>query len=268
MPQNPQTGQEATKILHLCADDYGLSPGVNAAILDLLTLRRLSATSCMTVYPDWAESAAALRPFRATADIGLHITLTDDRPLGALMKAAYRRQLDLPAIRARIDQQYDNFCREMGGPPDFLDGHQHVHLFPGIREIVLDLYDRQLQGSGAWIRSCSNGYWGLLTQPKALLLSVLSAPLTRQLRARGIPTNDGFGGVYDFAPTPAYADLFQGFLKQTGPRPLIMCHPGGIDPILAERDGLLAARETEYAYFRSPDFIAHLEAAGKRLARS
>ena len=35
----------------LCADDYGLSPGVNAAIRDLLERGRINATSVMTVTP-------------------------------------------------------------------------------------------------------------------------------------------------------------------------------------------------------------------------
>jgi predicted glycoside hydrolase/deacetylase ChbG (UPF0249 family) len=35
----------------LCADDYGLSPGVNRAIRDLIERGRLNATSVMVVGP-------------------------------------------------------------------------------------------------------------------------------------------------------------------------------------------------------------------------
>ena len=35
----------------LCADDYGLSPGVNRAIRDLIERGRLNATSAMVVGP-------------------------------------------------------------------------------------------------------------------------------------------------------------------------------------------------------------------------
>ena len=35
----------------LCADDYGLSPGVNRAIRDLIERGRLNATSVMMVGP-------------------------------------------------------------------------------------------------------------------------------------------------------------------------------------------------------------------------
>ena len=35
----------------LCADDYGISPGVNRAIRELIERNRLNATSVMTVGP-------------------------------------------------------------------------------------------------------------------------------------------------------------------------------------------------------------------------
>ena len=37
--------------IRLCADDYGLSPGVNRAIRDLIARGRLNATSVMVVGP-------------------------------------------------------------------------------------------------------------------------------------------------------------------------------------------------------------------------
>src|SRR3954454_17650417 len=64
----------------LCADDYGISPGVNRAIRDLIARGRLNATSVMVVGPaigrgeiEALEEAAATNPRCA---IGLHATLT------------------------------------------------------------------------------------------------------------------------------------------------------------------------------------------------
>ena len=39
------------KHIWLCADDYGISPGVNRAIRDLIERGRLNATSVMVVTP-------------------------------------------------------------------------------------------------------------------------------------------------------------------------------------------------------------------------
>src|SRR6188474_1197300 len=70
----------------LCADDYGISPGVNRAIRDLIERGRLNATSVMTVGPaierdevSALQQAAAKSPRCA---VGLHVTLTAPfRPL-------------------------------------------------------------------------------------------------------------------------------------------------------------------------------------------
>ena len=70
----------------LCADDYGISPSVNAAIRDLVVRGRINATSVMAVAPSFHRAEAlALQALNTTAQrvaIGLHVTLTAPfRPL-------------------------------------------------------------------------------------------------------------------------------------------------------------------------------------------
>ena len=72
----------------LCADDYGMSPGVNSAIRDLIARGRLNATSVMVTAPSLHRSEAiALKVLNSAASrvaIGLHVTLTAPyRPLSA-----------------------------------------------------------------------------------------------------------------------------------------------------------------------------------------
>ena len=79
------TGSSAgAKPILICADDYGIAPGVSAAIRELVAAKRLSATSCMVVGTWWEVEAARLRPFKGSVDIGLHFTLTDFPPLGPM----------------------------------------------------------------------------------------------------------------------------------------------------------------------------------------
>ena len=107
----------------LCADDYGISEGVNRAIRDLIGQGRLSATSVMVVGPaigrgevDALQDAAAGSPRCA---IGLHATLTAPfrpltmhfrptdggmfLPLPAMLRSGLLRRLDAEMIHARID---------------------------------------------------------------------------------------------------------------------------------------------------------------------
>src|SRR5438445_12048752 len=70
----------APRRIWLCADDYGLSPGVNRAIRDLIERGRLNATSVMMVGPSIGrDEVEALRADAARSPrcaIGLHVTLT------------------------------------------------------------------------------------------------------------------------------------------------------------------------------------------------
>src|SRR5262249_56043284 len=70
----------------LCADDYGIAPGVNSAIRDLIMRGRLNATSIMVVAPSFTRaevrSLAILNSGAPRAALGLHLTLTAPfRPL-------------------------------------------------------------------------------------------------------------------------------------------------------------------------------------------
>ena len=51
--------ETAPRRIWLCADDYGLSDGVNRAIRDLIERGRLHATSVMMVTPAIGREAAA-----------------------------------------------------------------------------------------------------------------------------------------------------------------------------------------------------------------
>ena len=72
----------------LCADDYALSPAVSRGICELLAAKRLAAVSTITASDFWPEDSQALLPFRDEVAVGLHITLTDLKPLGAMKNFA------------------------------------------------------------------------------------------------------------------------------------------------------------------------------------
>lgn len=278
-------------LLLLCADDYGLAPGVNAAIRDLIAQGRLTATSVMSLCPHWRSGADALRELKGKADVGLHFTLTDQPPLGAmptlapdgrlpplgrLMGWAYRGKLNGPVarveIRDELSRQIDAFTDAWGGPPDYIDGHQHIHQLPGVREAVVEAL-AALPGAppGPYVRLCGEPVTAVLRRgvavPKTLLIGGLGGGLRRMVRARGIPANDRFAGVYDFAGNRPFADLMSRFLDGIGGRTLVMVHPGLPDEELRRVDTLVEPRRTEYDYLRGPEFAALLEARNIRLTR-
>ncbi|WP_246337217.1 ChbG/HpnK family deacetylase [Azospirillum oleiclasticum] len=267
----------------LCADDYGLAPGVGESIRELIGKGRLSATSCMTVCPFWPEEAERLKPLADRADIGLHLTLTDHSPLGAmpglapsgrlpplkaLMGRAFAGQLDAREVAGEVERQVAAFTAAFGRPPDYIDGHQHVHQLPTVREAVATALARL---PGAYVRLCGEPRRAILRRgvsvPKALLISELGGGLAALARAAGIPANDGFRGVYDFSGSIPFGALMPRFLDPPAARPLVMVHPGIPDDALRRADPVVDQRLVEHEYLRGDAFGTLLTARGLRPAR-
>jgi chitin disaccharide deacetylase len=251
----------------LCADDYGLSPGVSRAIRELLTMQRLSATSCMVLFPEFASDGPLLRPFFGQADIGLHVTLTAGRPLSSMLIKGWLRRLDARTMREEVDRQVDTFTRVMGRPPAYLDGHQHMHLLPGVREAVVDAAQR----IGAYIRLTRDPVTlAMLKRPAAVdsvYLSWASRPLARLARQHNVRTNTGFRGVRSFKERAPFRELFRTMIGGAANGSIVMCHPGHVDETLIARDAIHRQREDEFAYLTSDDLPRDLAAAGLQLAR-
>lgn len=252
----------------LCADDYGLAPGVNAAIRDLLERRRLNATSVMTVTPAFTRSEIAalqaIRPHQPGIGIGLHFTLTapfsplsggrDFTSIGRTLQAASLRQLDRKAIAAEARAQLHAFQDAFGASPDFVDGHQHVQTFPQIRDALVEMLALELPD--IWLRQCGRAapLTHRLSDRKGLLLDLLSTGLRKTAQRAGIAFNPAFAGSYGFTPGADYAALFPRFLPHLPERSVVMCHPGFVDETLRQLDPLTDLREREYRFFSGDAF--------------
>jgi predicted glycoside hydrolase/deacetylase ChbG (UPF0249 family) len=262
----------------LCADDYGISPGVSAAIRELVLQERINATSVMVVSRNFnADEAAALDTLNSgkkRTAIGLHVTLTAPYepitgdftplrrgrffPLNKMLQVAIARRLQPERLAIEIATQLRTFVEFFGRPPDFLDGHQHVHLLPQVRDAFLKVTAET--APGAWVRQCGRTRPGRLNDRKALLLDILSLALRRKAKRLGIAFNPAFAGTYSFRPNADIVRLFPRFLTGLPDGGLIMCHPGFVDAELQALDLLTTLREREFAFFSSDDFLKVLAA--------
>lgn len=278
--------QRAPRRVWLVADDYGISPAVNAAIRDLAVRRRLSATSVMVVAPSFDRAEAARLAMRddaaAKLAIGLHLTLTAPYrplsagfrptrggaflPLGILMGRAFLGRLDRAALAAEIAAQLAAFQAAFGRPPDFVDGHQHVQLLPAIGETLLAAMKET--APHAWVRQCGRAdaaAWRL-SDAKGLFVHWLSGSFRARADALGVRTNPAFAGTYDYGAKTPFAKRFPDFLDGMPDGGVVMCHPGRVDAELTRLDPLTDLREQEYAYLAGDEFAALLRQRGVALA--
>ena len=274
----------APRRIWLCADDYGISPGVNAAIRELIAQRRINATSVMVAAPHFSvDEAAALDTLNSgekRAALGLHVTLTGPfkpisegftplrhggfLPLNDMLRAAVSRRLQAELLVIEIASQLRAFIDAFGRPPDFLDGHQHVHLFPQVRDAFLRVVAEG--ASDSWVRQCGRARpVRRLHDRKALTLDILSVAFRRKAKQLGVAFNPAFAGTYSFNAKASFARLFPRFLSGLPDGGLVMCHPGFVDAELKALDSLTTLREHEFAFLSSEAFPKALAEHGAAL---
>jgi predicted glycoside hydrolase/deacetylase ChbG (UPF0249 family) len=254
----------------LCADDYGISPAVSGAIRELIGRGRINATSVMVVAPSFNQDEAnALLNAAGQRAIGLHVTLTAPfqplssgfaplrdgafLPLSATLLRAHLRSLHPVPLATEIASQFETFKRAFGRAPDFVDGHQHVHIFPQVRDAFLRV--AKSAAPNAWVRQCGRPRGrGRLADPKALVLDRHSRYFRSLARRQGVRTNPAFAGTYAFYADTNYAALFPRFLDGMPDGGLIMCHPGKVDVELKRLDPVTDLREREFDFLSGTAF--------------
>lgn len=257
----------------VCVDDFGLHPGIDQAVFRLASMGRISAVSCMTGAPHWrahAQQLAELGPERL--DVGLHLDLTEHplhadlrTALPALLWRSHARMLEPLRLRSEIHAQLDLFEQGVGRAPAHVDGHEHVHQFPVIREALLAVLLQRYPRQRPWLRATRRppglGAAGL----KPWLIEHAGCErLSALARAHGYPQNRRLLGVYDFKGDAArYLALLTQWIGAARHGDLLMCHAGLAAP------GEVAhaqARCNEYEVLAGPAFPALLAQNGLALA--
>jgi chitin disaccharide deacetylase len=257
--------------LIICADDYALNESVDEAILHLIEQKILSATSCMTLSPRWKESGQQITSsIRQKAAIGLHLDFTHFEAMmshSALIVRSLCRTLNRSKIEAHIVRQLDAFESVMGHSPDYVDGHQHVHQLPQIRETLIKVLSQRYQNNLPWIR---------LAKPptksdfKGFIISLLGAnAMERLLKRHGFNYSEFLLGVYRFdADAETLTHLWNHWLLLANNLPktaVLMCHPG---QKISEDDAISKARVTEWNLLSSDQPLRLLKTYGHQLVKA
>jgi predicted glycoside hydrolase/deacetylase ChbG (UPF0249 family) len=175
-------------------------------------------------------------------------------------------RLDQAALARETAAQIKAFEGAFGRAPDFVDGHQHVHLFPQVSEAMLAVVKQA--APQAWVRQCGRALplSRRFGDRKALLLDLLSYRFRRRARALGVRTNPAFAGAYEFHDRADFPAMFPRFLDRLPEGSVVMCHPGFVDAELRGLDPLTDLREREYAFFIGEAFPGVLARHGVALA--
>jgi predicted glycoside hydrolase/deacetylase ChbG (UPF0249 family) len=213
----------------LCADDFGLTEAASISIAELASIAAISAASCVVDAPGFPQHVAKLAQCRGNVAIGLHLNLTAGargqvrRPLASWIARAY--SIGVPPrreLRAEIARQLDAFEDALNSAPCFVDGHQHVHQLPQIRDALMDEIVGRY-GTSVMVRCTAS------MRPRGLKARVIArlggTALRTMLATQHIPSNSDFAGVYNFSTARPFCPRLMDWLRTLPDGGLVMCHP-------------------------------------------
>jgi chitin disaccharide deacetylase len=133
-------GQVGRRSLIVNADDFGMSAGVNRAIIEAHCRGIVTSTSLMVRW-EAAVEAVSLSRERPRLGLGLHIDLGEwayrDGNWNALYEVVPLN--DRTEVTAEVTRQLDLFRSLTGRNPTHLDSHQHVHREEPVKSIMIEL---------------------------------------------------------------------------------------------------------------------------------
>lgn len=233
-----------TRRLIVSGDDLGLHEAINRGVMEAHErgiVTSASVVACGRAF-DHACGLAATRP---RLDLGAHLTLVEESPIlgRAVLKTlapegrfpGSYRQLFLELLAGRIELREVEWeleaqvqrLKSAGLKISHLDSHQHTHLFPALRAILLDLAERHgFRGIRAAAR----------VTPRATKFGLLLAPLAkkawRQAAARGLKSPDTLWLPATSGRVTA-AQLLEGIPRLPEGVTELVVHPGVDQPALA-----------------------------------
>jgi predicted glycoside hydrolase/deacetylase ChbG (UPF0249 family) len=264
------------KRLIVNADDFGLTRGVNRAIVACHERGIVSSATLMATGASFDE-AVALAASLPRLSIGCHIVLVDGEPLlpanevrsllapgtnrfyhsiGEILQAVMRGRFNSAEVEAEASAQ---FSRLIGAGVELshFDAHKHTHMFPSILKPLLRAAAAHgvrtarnpFEAPGAVGLSEAFGNTTLLLRKAetTALRALLRRRWLRAVRSAGFQTTDGSLGVAATGTLDAVR-LRSMLMRVPDGTWELVCHPGYNDRDLAAvRTKLRESREVEMA---------------------
>jgi chitin disaccharide deacetylase len=271
------------KQLIVNSDDFGMTHGVNRAIAECHRNGIVTSATIMANCSFFDDAVALAKQIPSLA-IGVHLNLSQETPVSSPAEIPTlvnsRRELFLKPhrllhriaskkvrlrevefeMRAQIRRVFD-----AGISPDHLDGHMHVHVVPGVREIVIKL----AREFGVTAVRCPIEFSAQGSRRPRESIRARGGRAARRVVAGGISyfarrfkplldkaalrypahfIGNNYVGAFDLAAIREILESLPEGLTE------LMCHPGYVDASLASAGGSLQAeREKETEALTAPE---------------
>lgn len=269
-------------------DDFGMSPGINQAIIKLHQQGRMNSTSIMANMP-WSEEALNYAQTASTLEVGIHLNVSTGKPvlpvdhvpslatpegqfhdLSAFLSRLLAGRIRRSELMLELEAQFEMFL-DHGIQPVHVDSHMHFHAVPALNEIVSELASRYGVGM---VRNPNISAFVVPPPGQASLVehalrktgaSVLNSTQTLMTR-KGIQLN----GPANRADNLIYLRWFLGQVGEAQRSFLtsinglsdrsveIIAHPSLVDEVLPTLSNYVQGRREELAILESDSFYGLL----------
>ncbi len=270
------------KHLIVNADDFGLTAGVNRAIIEAHSRGILTSATVMANMPAFDE-AVRLAKDHPSLGVGLHFNIAQGCPIApasdvqslldangefagtsmALLGRALTGSLKINEVELELRAQIERVLNA-GLKLTHIDSHKHTHALPPVCEaIVRVIGDYQINA----VRLPRERWQfpGFDSSAKQIAQSLAAYGLTQlcrvgesALRKAEVKTPDSFFGV---SQTGFWTKRWLMELIESLPEGIseLMCHPGYDDLELSQvKTRLRASRQNEFMLLTDPDVISAL----------
>ncbi|MEO8380494.1 MAG: ChbG/HpnK family deacetylase [Acidobacteriota bacterium] len=238
------------------ADDFGMTAGVSAGIVESIRNGVVGATTAM-VCVDGAEAHIARFAPEIPGRIGAHLQLTDGVPRANPAKVRSllgedgrfpRKAHQMRLVRSwEVEREWRAqlaVLAELGITPTHLDSHHHAHRQPGAFQAYRELArEMKIPARGAVMQEITDG-----------------------LRAHGVVCADVF--VQHWSDAEPTMERLLACIAESGDRcpeggiVEVMCHPALLDDELRSRSTYAAEREAELRVLTSAALPSRLNDLG------
>lgn len=231
----------------IIADDFGLSSGINEAILRLAGERRISGVSVLV---DLVSGEMAKALSATPVKISLHLDILEDKKGPFWWRSLQGMRENGSSTRQDFTRQLIRFRELFGRDPEMIDGHAYAHILPGIRKSYVEFLKEHFPGSPPLTRLPLMPFPGeMIVGSKSRLKALFWHRIAQSFRRRypHLPANQFLVGIYSFdAEDSLITEQMRIFLAKTNDETWMVCHPS-----LDSQNGRFRMIENDFLLGRS-----------------
>ena len=228
------------------ADDFGLCEKHDNVIVELIKYKKINAVSVM-VHPDLKSSKRiSLLKAEKNLAIGLHLNFTILLPTNKITDSSLKLLLnnlilknDNKIIIQNIQYQIKLFEEIFDKFPDFIDGHEHIHIFPNIFSALTKILTSRSLPMDFWVRSPAPSTLSNLYREyqnaglKVIIISIFGMLARKKLKSLNLKSNINFFGFLKLNTTSRnFEKIYNQNLSLLKNNVTLMVHPGDAESLV------------------------------------